>query len=57
MSDQALLCHLSLKLVRIGDGLSSPWGGVLALYQRRILTTNKHAHNKINCCAKKYDAK
>jgi hypothetical protein len=45
MSDQALLCHLSLKLVRIGDGLSSPWGGVVALYKRRILTTQKHAHN------------
>jgi hypothetical protein len=41
-----LLCHLSLQLVRIGDGLSSPWGGVVALYKRRILTTKKHAHNK-----------
>jgi hypothetical protein len=37
---------MGLKLVRIGDGLSSPWGGVVALYKRRILTTNKHAHHK-----------
>ena len=29
-----------------GDGLSSPWGGVVARYTRRILTAKKHAHTK-----------
>jgi hypothetical protein len=41
----------------VGDGLSSPWGGVVALYKRRMLTTKKTCTQQINCCAKKYDAK
>src|SRR6266436_6544267 len=29
----------------MGDGLSSPWGGVVARYQRHILAAKKHAQN------------